>query len=174
MIVATDKTDDRTLSPWNAWKASPDAIEVLCDHVINGGHANEFVKAREFSYTNLLRWLNADPARMEMYTRAREDRADKLADELVAISDEVEVSARYEGEEVRLSLDAAAVARNRLRVDARKWVASKLKPRVYGDKLDVTAEIGVKNLSADQVRAQAIALAAKLGITLPPDTTGSV
>ena len=109
-----------------------------------------------------------------MYTRAREDRADKLADELVAISDEVEVSARYEGEEVRLSLDAAAVARNRLRVDARKWVASKLKPRVYGDKLDVTAEIGVKNLSADQVRAQAIALAAKLGITLPSDTTGSV
>lgn len=52
----------------------------------------------------------------------------------MAIADEVEVAARYDGEEVRLAVDAAAIARNRLRVDARKWVAAKLKPRIYADK----------------------------------------
>ena len=31
--------------------------------------------------------------------------------------------------------DATAVARNRLRVDARKWLASKMAPKKYGDKL---------------------------------------
>ena len=40
-----------------------------------------------------------------------------------------------DGEDVALALDATAVARNRLRVDARKWVASKLKPKKYGDKM---------------------------------------
>jgi hypothetical protein len=31
--------------------------------------------------------------------------------------------------------DSTAVARNRLRVDARKWVAAKLLPKKYGDKV---------------------------------------
>ena len=35
---------------------------------------------------------------------------------------------------------ARAIARNRLRVDARKWVAAKLKPRTYGDKLELSGD----------------------------------
>lgn len=31
--------------------------------------------------------------------------------------------------------DATAVARNRLRVDARKWLASRMAPKKYGDKI---------------------------------------
>ena len=42
-----------------------------------------------------------------------------------------------EGGDVEVVFDSAAVARNRLRVDARKWVAAKLKPRKYGDKVAV-------------------------------------
>jgi len=34
-----------------------------------------------------------------------------------------------------------AIARSRLRVDARKWVASKLKPKRFGDYTKVQAEI---------------------------------
>ena len=170
---AKKKAAPKPLTPWQKWKAAPEeSIAVLCDHVIEGGHLAEFVQARGFSYTSMLRWLGADSGRSEMYARAREDRADKIADEIVAISDEVEVAARYDGEDVRLALDAAAVARNRLRVDARKWVASKLKPRTYGDKLDVTAEVGIKALSDDQLWKQAQDLAAKLGLSL--DATGSV
>ena len=30
--------------------------------------------------------------------------------------------------------------RSRLRVDTRKWIASKLKPKKYGDKIDVTTQ----------------------------------
>lgn len=158
----------KPLTPWQKWSAKPvEAIAQLCTHVTEGGHAADFCRAHGINYPTLLHWINADPVRVELYARAREERADVLADEIVAISDEVEVKARYDGEEVSLALDAAAVARNRLRVDARKWVAAKLKPRTYGEKLDVTAEVGLKNLSDEQVKAQAIALAAKLGIVLP-------
>jgi len=124
----------KPLSPWEAWKVAQESIDVLCDHVVSGGHLAEFCRARSFSYTRMLRWLEAEPSRAEMYARARETRSDLLAEEIVAISDEAEVSAKHDGEDVRLALDAAAVARNRLRVDARKWIAAKLKPRVYGDK----------------------------------------
>lgn len=151
-------------TPWQKWSAKTGAIDELCLHVISGGHAAEFCKARDINYPTLLHWINADQGRIELYARAREDRADKLADEIVAISDESEVTARYDGEEVRLVLDAAAVARNRLRVDARKWVASKLKPRTYGEKLDVTQEVTIKKIPDAQLDAEIAKLMAKAGL----------
>jgi hypothetical protein len=84
--------------------------------------------------STVFRWLAAHERFRDMYARAREDQADTLADEIVGISDESEVTTKMDGEEVRLNLDATAVARNRLRVDARKWVAAKLKPRKYGER----------------------------------------
>lgn len=163
----------KPLTPWQKWSATPDAaMESLCAHVMDGGHMAEYCQARGINYTTMLKWLNANPVRSEMYARAREDRADKIADEIVAISDEVEVAARYDGEDVKLTLDAAAVARNRLRVDARKWVASKLKPRTYGDKLDLTAEVGIKALPDDQLWKRAQELAAKLGVSLNAGAAG--
>lgn len=85
-------------------------------------------------------WLGKDPVFVEQYARAREEQADTYADEIVAIADEPPdlVEKRNEdGETVEVALDSAAIARQRLRIDARKWVASKLKPKKYGDKVDV-------------------------------------
>ena len=86
--------------------------------------------------TTVLWWL-ADGKHEEFvsqYTRAREAQADHYAEEIIDIADEVEVEARYQGEDVTLDVSASAVARNRLRVDARKWYASKLVPKKYADK----------------------------------------
>lgn len=149
-------------TPWEAFKASPDAIEQLCAHVVSGGHLADFCKTRGLAYTTVSDWINAEPGRAVMYARAREDRSDMLADEIVAISDEIDVKTRTgEDGEVHLTLDAAAVARNRLRVDARKWVASKLKPRVYGDKLELGGSVKISSVSDDALLAEL----AKLGIT---------
>lgn len=90
--------------------------------------------------TTVFKWLREDEAFAQQYARAREDQADALADEIVAIADEAEVSAKQDGEEIRLALDATAVARNRLRVDARKWVASKLKPKKYGERTTLAGD----------------------------------
>lgn len=66
------------------------------------------------------------------YARARDLGLDAMADEMLDISDEA-VGSTESG-----ATDSGAVNRNRLRVDARKWYLSKLAPRRYGDKLDVT------------------------------------
>jgi hypothetical protein len=91
-------------------------------------------------------WLANDASFAEMYARARETQADTLADQLLAVAD-------------RQDIDPA---RLRIMVDTRKWIAAKLKPRSYGDKLDVTASVTV---SADEAAGR---LSQVLGVALPP------
>ena len=67
-------------------------------------------------------WLLVHTEFAEMYARAREDQADTLADEIIDIADE------SQGGKV------ADVHSASLRVDARKWVAAKLKPRKYSER----------------------------------------
>ena len=60
---------------------------------------------------------------LENYERAQEARADMMFEELISIADSKNKN----------------VMRDRLRVDTRKWVLSRMKPKKYGDKLDVTS-----------------------------------
>lgn len=165
--AASKPKAEKALTPWQKWKAQPDAIDVLCKAIAAGDNVWAYSQANGFAYSTLREWIDADKGRADKYARAREDRADKLADEIVAISDEVEVAARYDGEDVKLAMDAAAVARNRLRVDARKWVAAKLKPRTYGDKIELGGEVGLRSLPDDQLKAEIARLSAKLGVAGP-------
>ena len=71
------------------------------------------------------KWLEKDEAFHRQYALARERQADTYADEIVAISDE-----------------EPDPARARVRMDARKWYASKLKPKRYGDKLGLEGPEG--------------------------------
>jgi hypothetical protein len=85
----------------------------------------------------IYRWLAADPDFCNQYTRAREDQADTLADEIIAIADEQpEVIAvlNKHGELIEHKLDNAFLQWQKNRMDARKWTAMKLKPKKYGDR----------------------------------------
>lgn len=59
------------------------------------------------------------------YTRARDIGLDNMADHVIDIADTAE--------------DAA---KGRLRFDARRWYLSKLAPKRYGERLDLTADLG--------------------------------
>lgn len=86
--------------------------------------------------STVLRWLVADETFRSQYAKAREEQAESMADDIVSIADEGETKVVVGGDgTTSIVFDSTAVARNRLRVDARKWVASKLKPKKYGDKV---------------------------------------
>lgn len=108
----------------------------------------EICKGEEMpNKSTIFRWLAARPEFCDQYARAREEQAETLADEIVDIADEDPgVISRGEGDRAEVSVDSAAVAHQRLRIEARKWVASKLKPKRYGDK--VAQEISGPNGSA--------------------------
>ena len=81
-------------------------------------------------------WIDSDSEKSKQYARACEIRADAIFDEIIEISDNSSGDAKINenGQEV---LNNEFVARSRLRVDARKWIASKLAPKKYGEKLDI-------------------------------------
>jgi hypothetical protein len=83
----------------------------------------------------LRRLLQTDPELDAAYRGACELRADALADELVAVASE-EIPPELRG------ADASAwVQRQRLRFDALRWTASKLRPRAWGDSVAVAVEV---------------------------------
>lgn len=70
---------------------------------------------------------------VDQYARAREVQADSLADEILHIADDsqFDVARDEDGNEI---VNMNHIQRDRLRVDARKWLAGKLRPKKYGDK----------------------------------------
>ena len=86
------------------------------------------------SYATVMKWAATIPEFTEKYTRARDLQADYEFDEIKEISDDG--SRDYIPDaEGNLRVDHDHIARSRLRVDARKWRASKLKPKKYGDRV---------------------------------------
>lgn len=77
-------------------------------------------------------WRYDHPEFSAMYMEAKRIQADLLADEIIEISDDDSLDV-VEGQYGPMYL-TGKVARDRLRVDSRKWVACKLIPKVYGDK----------------------------------------
>jgi hypothetical protein len=84
------------------------------------------------NWTRFQAMLEQDERLRAAYDKAVQDRADRLADEILQLSDEV-MPDGLEG-----AMASAWVQQKRMQVDARKWIASKLKPRTYGDRIDMT------------------------------------
>ena len=156
------------LIAWQAWqdRATDDSMGELCGHVVSGGHLAGFCKERGLPYTSMGRWLNSDATRADMYARAREDRSDLLADEILAISDDTSNDTYIDDKGIS-RVDQEAIARSRLRVDSRKWLAAKLKPRIYGDKLDVVQAVTVRDVSDESIRDRLAALGVTIAASLP-------
>jgi hypothetical protein len=89
----------------------------------------------------VFRWLSKFPEFSDQYARAREAQAEALADEILQISDEGQndwmEKYNQKGEAVGWQVNGEAVLRSKLRVDTRKWIASKLRPKKYGEKVDL-------------------------------------
>ncbi len=75
-------------------------------------------------------WLRKDFR--DQYQDAQEERAERLADDLME-----ETNIKLTGER----MDNALVQKARLRVETAKWISSKLKPRKFGDRLQHAGDI---------------------------------
>jgi len=84
------------------------------------------------------KWIDEDAEKSKQYARACEVRADAIFDDIIDIADDSSGDKKViQSGEV---IDSEFVARSRIRIDARKWIASKLNPKKYGDKIDHTSD----------------------------------
>jgi hypothetical protein len=108
-------------------KAIADAI---CERIAEGQSMTSICQLPGMPmYKTIMHWRRTEPEFGKAIDQAREDQADALAEMIV---DVVEEGAK---EDELGKVDAGMVAHNRLKVDVYKWRASKLKPKVYGDKV---------------------------------------
>ena len=90
------------------------------------------------SPSTVFKWLTEQSTFSDRYARAREAQAELLADEIIEIADETSRDTKVD-QDGNTFANSEWINRSRLRVDARKWKASKLAPKKYGDKVDVTS-----------------------------------
>lgn len=125
--------------------AAGESLRAICED----GH----MPSRDAVYN----WLRSNADFRGQYVRAREDQAETFLDEIIAISDDTanDTAVTDHGEQP----NSEWIARSRLRVDARKWAMSKLAPKKYGDKIDVTTGGESLNLTPEQRAAKLASIA---------------
>lgn len=125
---------------------SQDLFDAICERLANGESLRAICGDADMpSQASVFRWLSGNDALSEQYARAREAQADTIFDEILAIADTPMI-----GEKRKIREDGSVevtegdmIEHRRLQVDARKWMAGKLRPKVYGDKLDLNHSGGV-------------------------------
>ena len=119
---------------------SDELADRICEEIAQGRSLNSLCKQDNFpSMTAVINWL-ADPSKARFvakYARARQAQADAIFDECLEIADDCSTDVVQVERNGRLVTEAnpAAIQRARLRIDARKWIAGKLRPDKYGDKV---------------------------------------
>lgn len=89
------------------------------------------------SRTTIRKWIREIPEFTANYARMKECGVEALLDEALEIADDASGDFA-EDENGLVKFNSENVQRSRLRVDLRKWIASKLLPRKYGEKLDLS------------------------------------
>jgi hypothetical protein len=125
----------------------------------------------------VMRWLRTHPEFKQNYDLAQRERAQVYAEDIVDIADNASndwmetndpdnQGYRFNGEHVQ---------RSKLRLEARKWICSKLLPKLYGDKIAVGGAedlppIGTTDMSESEI-ARRIAFALANGVRPAQETT---
>jgi len=104
----------------------------ICNQISTGKSITSTLKQPGMpSYQCAMLMIRNNPEFRAMYDKATESRADRLAEEIIELADEA-IPENIEG-----PMASAWVQKKRLQVEARKWVASKLYSKRYGDRIDV-------------------------------------
>jgi hypothetical protein len=138
----------------------------ICEQLSLGRSLREICRADDMpGISTVMRWLGVkeNESFRERYACARVIQADILFDEILTIADTpiVGVKTVTKGEATERT-EADMLEHRRLQIDARKWIASKLAPKKYGEKLahELTGADGgpIQTLQiSDADRARALA-----------------
>ena len=104
---------------------TPEIGDEICALITEGLSLNKICQMDEYPALKVVyKWLRDNSEFGNNYARAKQEQADTYADKITDIAIDT-LAGKYEPNNARVAIDAL------------KWTASKLKPKTYGDKLDV-------------------------------------
>ena len=131
----------RVRKPFRSDTVDLDKFNEIIERMMNGETITKLCSKLEFpDYHVFVNWVAYDPDLYTKYARAKQVQADYFAEQIIDISD-----------------DETNPQRARNRMDSRRWHASKIAPRKYGDRVlneltgnvTTTQKVDLSNLSPE-------------------------
>lgn len=95
-------------------------VDTICERISNGESLVRICSEKNMpERKTIYNWLNNHEDFLRSYAHARDSQADFYADEIIEIADQTVLDPND----------------RRIKIDARKWKASKMAPKKYGDKI---------------------------------------
>ena len=127
----------------------------ICSRIAEGESVRSICKDEKMpSSSSIFRWLLDEEMKSfwEQYAKARATQAELMFEELLEIADDGTndwLQKEIDKGIVVESLNGEHINRSRLRVDTRKWYLSKVLPKKFGDKMDLTSGGEKLNITFD-------------------------
>lgn len=125
--------------------------DIICERLCDGESLKSICSEEGMpSRSMVFRWIAKHDDFRDRYAQAKQEQAEALADDIISIADETfnDQVMDANGNE---RTNNEAIQRSRLRVDARKWVAAKLKPKKYGDRQHVEHSGSIDSISDEEL-----------------------
>lgn len=122
---------------------SQDKADAICELLAMGYSLRTVCSEDNMpSAATVFKWMREHDEFLKQYEKAKQESTDAMAEDLLDIADDGTndwvTKTNKDGSEYE-TVNAEVIARSRLRVDTRKWLMAKMKPKKYGDKLDMTS-----------------------------------
>lgn len=157
----TKKTTGRPAGRPSSYTAA--VGDIICERLSQGESLNAICKEDAFPHASTVRtWVvNDEGGFAAKYARARDIGLDHLAQEIIDIADTTEIGTKTVSKATGIeTTEGDMTDHRRLRIEARKWYLSKLAPKKYGDKLELSGALNIKRTAADMTDDELAAIAA--------------
>ena len=114
--------------------------EIINEIQTNGIGLNKAAKMYGLNPNSFFNTIDKAPLLLKQYTRALELKADLIAERII-LNSHNRSNDFYTDSEGNIKPNPVAVQRDRLILDADKWLLSKIAPKKYGDRLTLDGEV---------------------------------
>lgn len=118
-----------------------ETADLICARLADGESLRSICRDEAMpSCPTVFAWMRSHPEFLNQYTRAKEESADAHTEDMLEIADDArnDWMRRNHGEDdPGWVANGEHINRSRLRIETRKWLASKLKPKKYGERVEV-------------------------------------
>lgn len=115
----------------------------VCQRIAEGYSMRTVCKPDDMpGLTTIFKWLREKEDFAKQYARATSERTEAMAEDILDIADDGsnDLMTIQKGNKEYEIENKEVTNRSRLRVDTRKWLMSKMKPKKYGEKLELSGD----------------------------------
>ena len=120
---------------------TPELFEVILARISEGASVSSVLEPQDMPHRSTFHeYVAKTEGAADKYARACEERETRMFEQIEQIADDARndfMEAKRKDGSTDIVFDREHVERSKLRIEARKWMLGKMRPKKYGDKLDV-------------------------------------